>query len=198
MNDAAPRYASALRDRQKAGTRDLILEAVGRRLEDSALEDLNFAEIAAEAGVAERTVYRHFPTKDALMDAFWTWLHGALRIEAFPTTAAELIALPERVFAFFDDHEAVLRGMLASRQGREVRLKVNDERQRAIRLAVRDAAPDLEEPDFTRLCASVQLLYSATAWLTMKDYWGLSGAEAGRAASDSIRTLLHHGASTRG
>ena len=43
------RYASSLRDRQKQATRDQIMHAVARKLESGPLEDLSFAEIAAEA-----------------------------------------------------------------------------------------------------------------------------------------------------
>ena len=68
------RYVSNLRDRQKAETHDQILRAVATRLESGGLEELSFAEIAAEATVGERTVYRHFPTREALMGAFWAWL----------------------------------------------------------------------------------------------------------------------------
>ena len=60
-----------LRDRQREETREQILRAVGRQLETRSLEDLSFAEIARDAGVGERTVYRHFPTKEALLGAFW-------------------------------------------------------------------------------------------------------------------------------
>ena len=70
------RYASSLRDRQKQATRDQIMHAVARKLESGPLEDLSFAEIAAEAEVGERTVYRHFPTKEALLGAFWAWLYN--------------------------------------------------------------------------------------------------------------------------
>jgi hypothetical protein len=80
--------------------------------------------------------------------------------------------------------------MLASPQGRELRLRVNRERQAAIRAAVRDARPGLREPAFTRLCAAVQLLYSASGWATMTDYWDLDSGEAGRAASEAIAALL--------
>ncbi len=68
------KYVSSLRDRQKAETHDQILHAVGRKLESGGFEDISFAEIAEEAGVGERTVYRHFPTREALMGAFWAWL----------------------------------------------------------------------------------------------------------------------------
>lgn len=65
-----------LRDRQREETRAQILRAVGRQLETRSLEDLSFAEIARDAGVGERTVYRHFPTKEALLGAFWAYMQS--------------------------------------------------------------------------------------------------------------------------
>ncbi len=73
-----------LRGRQREQTREEILRAAGRQLETRSMEDLSFAEIAKGAGVGERTVYRHFPTKEALLGAFWTWLQ------------AQTISAPER------------------------------------------------------------------------------------------------------
>jgi glycosyltransferase involved in cell wall biosynthesis len=64
------------RDRQREETRLQILRAVGRQLETRSLEDLSFAEVARDAGVGERTVYRHFPTKEALLGAFWAFLQS--------------------------------------------------------------------------------------------------------------------------
>lgn len=55
---------------------------------------------------------------------------------------------------------------------------------------MRDARPDLEGDALLRLGAVAQLLDSAFAWIVMKDFWGLSGAEAGRAASEAIAALL--------
>ncbi|MBA4795287.1 MAG: glycosyltransferase [Phenylobacterium sp.] len=65
--------AANARDRQKAVTRDQILQAVGRRLESSPMDELSFADVAKDAGVGERTVYRHFPTREALLGAFFAW-----------------------------------------------------------------------------------------------------------------------------
>ena len=65
-----------LRDRQREETREHILRAVGHQLEQGPLEDLSFAEIAKDAKVGERTVYRYFPTKEALLGAFWAWMQS--------------------------------------------------------------------------------------------------------------------------
>lgn len=72
----SPLPPAGLREQQRAQTREQILRSVGRRLESGPLEDLSFAEIAKDAGVGERTVYRHFPTKEALLGAFWAWLQS--------------------------------------------------------------------------------------------------------------------------
>jgi AcrR family transcriptional regulator len=183
-------YASPLRERQKADTRALILATVEQLLADRSLEQFSLADVARAAGITERTVYRHFETRDALLEATWAMVNESIGMRAFPATAAELVELPLIVFPAFEQRADVIRAMLASPQGRELRLRVNKQRQVAIRAAVRDAKPKLRDPAFTRLCAAVQLLYSASGWATMRDYWGLEGAEAGRAASEAIATLL--------
>src|SRR5688572_8953270 len=183
-------YASPLRARQKADTRSLILKTVERVLKDRSLTELSLATVAREAGVTERTVYRHFATREHLLEATWAAINDAIGIKDFPRTAEELIERPKKLFPAFDRRSEAIRAMLASPQGRELRLSINKERQSAIRAAVRSARPNLREPTLTRLCASIQLLCSASGWATMTDYWGLDGAEAGRAASEAIAVLL--------
>ena len=72
----SPAIPPNLRDRQREETREHILRAVGHQLEQGPLEDLSFAEIAKDAKVGERTVYRYFPTKEALLGAFWAWMQS--------------------------------------------------------------------------------------------------------------------------
>jgi glycosyltransferase involved in cell wall biosynthesis len=62
-------------------TREAILEAVRKRMDQGRLEDLSFAEVAEEAGVGERTVYRYFPTREALLGAFWSWVQTQAPVE---------------------------------------------------------------------------------------------------------------------
>ena len=184
-------YVSPLRERQKADTRALILEAVERLLKNRSLSELSLATVAREAGITERTVYRHFATREQLLEATWAAVNEAIGIKEFPRSVEELVERPKTLFPAFDRRDQVIRAMLASPQGGELRLRVNKERQAAIRAAVKNARPDLREPAFTRLCAAVQLLCSASGWATMTDYWGLDSTEAGRAASEALAVLLN-------
>lgn len=184
-------YRSALRERQKADTRALILETVEKLLENRALGELSLATVAREAGITERTVYRHFATREQLLDATWAAVNESLGIQEFPGSVEELIERPKKLFPAFDRRGEVVRAMLASTQGRELRLRANQQRQVAIRTLVKSARRNLRDPALTRLCAAVQLLCSAPGWATMTDYWGLDSAEAGRAASEAIAALLN-------
>lgn len=179
-----------LRDAQRELTRSRIVEAGLALLRGGGSDSLTFAAVAARAGMTERTVYRHFETREALLAATWERVNEVVRTPTLPSTPEQLVAQPMTAFPGFDAEEPLMRAMVHSAEGRQMRLASNPRRVAGIRAAVRAARPGLREPELTRLCAVVQLLDSSFAWLMMKEYWGLDGHEAGRAASDAIATLL--------
>jgi AcrR family transcriptional regulator len=186
----AVKYESPLRDEQKAETRRRIVAAAERLMQDADLVELTFAAVAREAGVQERTVYRHFATKGDLLDALWDALDPRIGTASFPDSEAALVEAPRRVFPAFDDNENLMRAFWSTPQGREFRLRVNDKRKAAIRKAVADAVKDLPANEARWVTAAAQLLYSGAAWQTMKDYWGFSGDEAGKASSFMLQLIF--------
>ena len=192
MNAVAvsPSYDSPLRREQKEATRRRILDASGRLMEDRGLERFSFAAIAKEAQVQERTVYRHFPNKRALLKGLWTWFQERVRYGSIPANETELLAQPRRTFPAMDENEQLTRAMWASEEGREFRLSNLEERKQGILAGVADATRGLPERQATWIAAAIHLLNSGAAWETMKDYWGLSGEEAGQAASLAMALIL--------
>ncbi|MFO1038043.1 MAG: helix-turn-helix domain-containing protein [Geminicoccaceae bacterium] len=184
------RYHSPLRQAQAEETRQRVLRAVADLLQRDPDDALAYPHLAAAAGVQERTVYRHFPTKDALLDAFWIWINERAGFGAFPTTEGDLIEQPRSVFAGFDAIEGIVRASLTSAAGREMRMRRVGERRAAFERSLGEVAVGLPAEDARRLTAAVHVLYSAPAWQVMRDVAGLTGAEAGEAASWAIRTLL--------
>jgi AcrR family transcriptional regulator len=141
--------------------------------------------------VAEPTVYRHFPSKDALFAAL-----AATQFEHVPNTlgartADELaLALPT-VFRRALDHEPLLRWALvnsprlASRSGRTRRLAV-------LHHLLRDARPD----DVNHVVRLLMLLTSPLAALYWKDELGLPAESAAETAAWAIRAIASLGAPT--
>jgi AcrR family transcriptional regulator len=184
-------YRSPLREEQKAATRERILNAASVLMEDRGLEELSFAAIAESAGVKERTVYRHFPNKTSLLEGLWRWFQARVHYGEIAETEEELIAKPLSTFPGFDENEQFVRALWSSVQGREFRLSNVEERKAGIKKAIAEATRGLPARQARWIAAVVHVLYSGAAWSTMKDYWGLSGEEAGKASATAIELLLN-------
>lgn len=184
------KYESPLRAEQAHATAARILDAVRAVLERDPHNSLNFDALAAASGVNRRTIFRHFPTKEALLRAFWVRTNATLGVPVWPQNEADLTALPPALFASLDGIEGIVRAAHASATGREFRMQANEERLRAFGASLAEVSRDLDPKTARYLAALVQLLFSATAWLTMRDYWGLKGREAGEAAAWGIAALL--------
>ncbi len=180
----------SLREAHRALTRKRILDAAIELLKREDLDALKLSDVAARAGMTERTLYRHFATREEMLKALWPHLQARVGASGFPATAADLVETPLWLFPNFDTEDGAVRASLHSSAGRELRRASNSERQAAIRQAVREARPGLAEPALTRLCAVIHLVAGAYGWAVMKDAWDLNGKEAGRAASDAVRLLL--------
>src|SRR5271163_4271009 len=121
--DSGPsNYNSPLRARQKQQTHDLILSAVATILRIADLAAVTFGEVARVSEVTERTIYRHFASREDLLRAFWKWQlekSGGLNVIA-PATIDELMSNIKRLFASLDEDEGVIRAVLSSAEGREM------------------------------------------------------------------------------
>ena len=184
------KYESPLRAAQAQATRERVLAAVRSMLEADPDSALGFDEIALASGVNRRTIFRHFPTKESLLTAFWQSTNASLGVKFWPDTERDLLELPPDLFASLDGIEGIVRASHSSGAGREMRLQANPERQAAFRKSLAAVTAGMKRHEARRLEALIQLLFSATAWQTMRDYWGLSGRESGEAASWAIDALL--------
>jgi AcrR family transcriptional regulator len=191
------RYRSPLRDQQKADTRKRILEAVRRSIESTgAVEKLSMAAVAREAGVKERTLYRHFGTREGLIDAFFAYHSADLGVPRFARTEAEMLSLGARLFVGFEREGAIHRAFVSSSGGREMFVRLGPQFQLAFQEAVANAATGLPPAERRWLAAAANALTSGGAWRTLNDLWGMSGEEAGRVSRFALG-LLFDGARAR-
>src|SRR6187551_3631036 len=97
---ARPRrqYDASGRQAQARATREAIVDAAIVRLREVRPDELGYSDLASDAGVAIRTVYRHFPTpQDLLAAALQKFLGETVGSSSLAgTSPAELGAVLER------------------------------------------------------------------------------------------------------
>ena len=134
-------------------------------------------------------MFRHFETKEALLDAFWRWINEGIQPNTLPGSLDELVDGPRSAFPRFDEVEGVIRGSLHTRAGRAMRMGAVTARQEAFHKSLLEATRGASPADQQRLEAVAHALYSAAAWETMRDYAGVTGEQAGDAASWALGIL---------
>jgi len=188
MNVRRP-YHSPLRAEQAAGTRSRIVEACVGLIRSG--RELTVGAVAEAAGVQERTVYRHFATKEALEAAVWTWIvENLTQAELTASSEDELVNAMRRSFAGFEAGAALIEAMLHSRQGLTIRQSQQTARRAMFERCAQAAVPDADSERHTRLAAALQLLYSATAWEQLRQFWGTDAEAAADIVETAIRLVL--------
>ncbi|MER6980924.1 TetR family transcriptional regulator [Streptomyces carpinensis] len=92
------------RDRKKAATRGSLLRAATRMFAERGYQETTVKDIAAAAGVTERTFFRYFPSKEDLV--------FAEVLDFVPLLAKEIAGRPSSE----PPYTAVLNGLLAAAQ----------------------------------------------------------------------------------
>ena len=109
--------------RPKDQTKELIARTALRLFVEQGIDGTTIRDIAAAAGIAEGTLYRHYPGKDALAwelfsgnyTAFARELH---RIQGGQTTLrAKLDAMVRQCCTFFDDDPMLFSYLLLAQHG---------------------------------------------------------------------------------
>jgi AcrR family transcriptional regulator len=185
-------YNSRLRQEQTEATRERILSAMAQLMEaEGRAEAVTNRAVAAQAGVTEVTVYRHFPNRELLLGELWAYMNRRNGVTVgMPESAQDIADKLPALYATFDAAPAHIVASITSPQGRAMRESLNETRQAAFRAAVEEAAPGLAPAEQDKAAAVLQLLYSAYGWVSLREQWGITGAPASDAAAWAVETLL--------
>jgi AcrR family transcriptional regulator len=183
-------YRSALRGAQQQQTRERILEAAIAQIAEDGLSELTIPLVAERAEVSLRTVYRHFPTKDELIDSVAEFRDMQFGSHGPPASVEELVETTPALFEGFAARDELVRASDVSAAGRQIHDRARRRRAKALSAIFEDVSADLSPAETRRLAAAVQVLWSTRAWLTLHDNWGMDGKEAGKAMQWAIATLI--------
>ena len=183
---SATRYTEA--------TRQAIVQAAVELLVERRGDNFSVQEVAKRAGLTHRTVYRHFPTRQALLTATAREFLPRWTVERFEDVTT-IDGWIEAVAAHFSDAEAqfdvarsVLAAMFGAADAPQPRTHPDD--RDAHRWAIfRRELPHLSDTDARATFATMRHLLSSTSYVLYRLRFGFSPAQATRAIQGAAQQI---------
>lgn len=173
-------------------TRSAIVDAVVEALEEEHPATLRMDDIARRSGVTVRTVYRYFPTKQALLDEVAEIQRR--RVEAMSGSARALYDdqatwLPALWRTFADDISSI-RAQHRASIGTDLRASRLQESRRGVRLTFARDHPTLDDAQLDRLVDAVIAVTSSSMFLELHDRMGWDVDDAARMSLWMVEALI--------
>jgi AcrR family transcriptional regulator len=174
------KYDSPVRRQQAADTRERIV-AAGSELvhgyESWDWRELTVRAVAAEAGVSERTVYRHFADEVELRGAVMQRLEAEAGIAVSELTFDGFGALAGQVYEYLSSFA------VRDRPLRDPTFVAIDERRRqALLAAVEPSTPTWAPADQAIVAAVLDVLWNVPTYERLRTAWALDTDDAARLA----------------
>ena len=181
-----------LRDVHQAETRRRILKAVNDLLAEEHPASLSVPAVARRSGVSKATIYRHFPNKEALLDASARqvdtetrrWLGGDA-----PVPGRNLAEFIHRSWTELAQHLPALRASQLSDLGRDLRQRRSARREQDAQNAMLGAGIDIDTDAGRRAVRLTLVLASSSTLLEQVDRLGQDVDQAADDVVWAIETL---------
>jgi len=180
VNTASPRsYRSSLRDAQSAQTRERILKAAKEFLETNDLAGLTLRRLAELADVSAPTVYAHFPTMDALHQAFFAWLKPYIGTDNLAVPGlSDFVDMPHRIFPHYLRQGRLLRNLLNTPAWDRLRADDWQAKEAGWVAPIQAALPELSPIEARHAAIALSAFSTGNVWRWLIDITGCSEAEA--------------------
>jgi AcrR family transcriptional regulator len=177
-NRSGRAYTSKLRADQLQETRARILDATVP-LMARGVASLSIPAVAREAGVSVPTVYRHFATKQQLIEAIYPHVmqRAAINQQPPPRSISELRDVVRWYLGHLDSLDDQARAVMASGAADEVRRATMPNRVAVFRGVADSVEPKLADADRDRLARLLVVVTQSSSLRMWHDNLGLSVVE---------------------
>lgn len=185
-------YTSPLRRRQQEMTRTLIMRTLADLIAEGAVHTFTVQEVADRAGISYGSVYRHFPSREALLNGLTEWGDElvASRVRSDASTIDEIPVVINRAMEVFEENGPAVVAVLTMLAGSGTTLDSKRRRDEKMFQAVAESLPELEPGEARKVWAILRLLASSEAWAAMRFRLGLNAGETVEAMNWALQTLI--------
>jgi AcrR family transcriptional regulator len=179
-----------LRDQQTGLTRDLILEALTRLVSEEGVHDFSIQRVAELAGVSHRTVYRHFASREELLEALAVSLESRMPRELSSYEPCEIGAAIHDVHAVFAKDPERVKALAVLAAGARIRLPHRRKNTRAVERALASIASHLSPEDAEAVAVLIRSIAGSLMWFQFTDEHGLDPERTTRVVVWAVEVLV--------
>ena len=169
MSEMVQSIGPSLRDRQRDLTRRLIVDALTQVILRDGISEFSMQSVADEAGCSLRTLYRYFPSREALLVGLEQEMADfvSFSFDLLPVSADEdLVTFAEQMPLLLDERRDLVRAWAVAVPASRVREAVSGRMNELVGASVDRAAPSLSGravPSFRRSPSRRQFPFVARA-----------------------------------
>ena len=164
-----------------SGTQAAILAAYAELIEEVGSDDVSFRLVARRAGIAERTVFRNYPTRVDLLLATATWIEATVFAREESHSIFDIpLAIRDAMQRY--DARPELAHVVAETAMRGVNGSEPAPHRDRFDTMLREEVPFLAEHERRLLVAALCHLDSPATWVTMRREFGMDGRDIADAA----------------
>lgn len=180
----------SLSERRNDLTRKLIMDAAYALLRAASVTELTVRAVAQQAGMSERTVFRYFPSRDALLDTVAAQLLSEMALPKPPGSLQALLAAPASLYGAFEERADLTRAVLHTDLVDRVRALQASTRWTAVAALLEQAAPGRSEEERRIAVANICFHLTASSWHYYRFLFGFTLEEAVRCSETALRQAL--------
>ena len=181
---------TTLNEKRQDMTRGLILDGAFALLKEGEIRELTVRAVAQHAGMSERTVFRYFPTRDALLDAVAVYLREHMATPSLTGTLEGLLAAPALLYRAFEESADHTRAALHPDLVGRVRSLQADARWKAVHGLLESIAPRAGEAQRRIAAANICYHLTASSWNYYRTAFGFGLEECIACADTAVRQAL--------
>ncbi len=183
----------ATRRKDWVETRQLILETFARMIVEDGVRDVSIQQVADRAGIAHRTVYRHFSTRQDLVEELAEWLADRDPESGNVTNVHDVDDIPAAVIESarsFDRRADLITALVIATWESGTVSRIQQQRTEELEKLLSPFTAHLEPDQARCLIALLRYIGSSRFWYLLREEHGLTGDVSGPVVAWVFQVLL--------
>lgn len=183
-------YTSLLRDEQQELTRSRIVAAAADLVRQGRIHSFTIGDVAARAGVSYGSVYRHFATRERLLEELYESFQHVPGSPSVPDSLEDVPRSLDALLAHFEEVADVALGGAVAMTAMGVVPQTQREHDDAVGQLVAAANPDLPPDEVRARAAVLRLLGGSLGWAILRQRFELDAEATSSALTWALNALV--------